>query len=203
MKISEIGFVYMITSPTNKIYVGSTIDLDKRIYDYKRLSCKRQPKLYNSLKKYGFNNHKFEVLWAGLLIDMYKYETMIGWGFNSLEPYNLNCKLPKLGNVYSVTSNESRQKMSISTKGMFHSIETKRKISNSKIGKKRSIEIKQKISKTQKKAIIQMDLNGNFIKEWDSAIDVSKSLNINCGNISMCCKNKLKQTRGFTWKFKK
>ena len=62
MKISEIGFIYMITSPTGRIYVGSTIDIDYRFSQYKRLQCKNQIKLYNSLIKHGFEKHNFEKL---------------------------------------------------------------------------------------------------------------------------------------------
>lgn len=54
--------IYKITSPTNRIYIGQTLNLKIRIRDYKRNSCKLQTKLYNSLNKYGFNNHQFEIL---------------------------------------------------------------------------------------------------------------------------------------------
>jgi len=60
MKISEIGFVYMIISPTNRIYVGSTVDIEERWADYYKYNCKSQLKLYNSLNKYGYEAHTFE-----------------------------------------------------------------------------------------------------------------------------------------------
>jgi group I intron endonuclease len=54
--------IYKITSPTNKIYIGQSWQIEKRIVFYKNLCCVDQRKLYNSLKKYGWNKHKFEVL---------------------------------------------------------------------------------------------------------------------------------------------
>lgn len=54
--------VYKITSPSGKIYIGLTTDAYVRLYSYKGLKCKAQIKLYNSLKKHGVENHKFEVI---------------------------------------------------------------------------------------------------------------------------------------------
>ena len=51
--------IYKITSPTNKIYIGQSIDIENRFTKYKSLDCKNQVRLYNSLKKYGFDKHKF------------------------------------------------------------------------------------------------------------------------------------------------
>ena len=45
--------IYKITSPTKKIYIGQSINIEYRIESYKKLiRCKKQIKLYNSLKKY-------------------------------------------------------------------------------------------------------------------------------------------------------
>ncbi len=54
--------IYKLTSPTGKVYIGQSWDLAARKSHYRRLQCKKQPKLFNSLKKHGFDNHKFEIL---------------------------------------------------------------------------------------------------------------------------------------------
>ena len=54
--------IYKITSPSNKIYIGQSLDIDKRWYHYQNLRCKGQPQLYNSLIHHGINNHTFEIL---------------------------------------------------------------------------------------------------------------------------------------------
>ena len=56
--------IYKITSPSNKVYIGQSVNIQKRFRDYKSLkrSIKQQPRLYNSFVKYGVNNHLFEIL---------------------------------------------------------------------------------------------------------------------------------------------
>jgi len=54
--------IYKITSPSEKVYIGQTWDSNLRENHYQSLNCKGQPKLYNSLKKYGFHNHEFEII---------------------------------------------------------------------------------------------------------------------------------------------
>lgn len=59
----------------------------------------------------------------------------------------------------------------------------------------------QKRSKSNKKPIKQFDKLSNFIKEWDSAIDVQSKTGINQASIIKCCKNKLKTAGGFVWRY--
>jgi hydroxypyruvate isomerase len=60
---------------------------------------------------------------------------------------------------------------------------------------------KEAKSKKLKKPINQYDLNGNFIKRWDSATDISKKLGLNNSNIAQCCKEKLKTAHKHIWKY--
>ena len=122
----------MITNPMNKIYIGSTINIEQRWNSYKKYKCKDQPKIYNSLLKYGAENHKFEIIWEGSLEEMYKNETLLGQKFNVLDANNLNLCLPKLGDSYSCVSEETRNKIGKAHKGKILSKETKEKISLSK-----------------------------------------------------------------------
>lgn len=66
--------IYAIISPTNKIYIGQTVDIKKRFNKYKRLNCKLQYKLYNSLNKYGVDNHEFQVIEECTFKQMNTYE---------------------------------------------------------------------------------------------------------------------------------
>lgn len=49
--------------------------------------------------------------------------------------------------------------------------------------------------------IIQMDMDGNFIKEWNSIKEASCVLGIDNSCITKCCKGKRKSCGGFTWKY--
>lgn len=55
--------IYKITSPSNKVYIGQTWNFKRRMSEYKALNIKRQVYLYNSFIKYGFDSHKFDVLY--------------------------------------------------------------------------------------------------------------------------------------------
>ena len=50
------------------------------------------------------------------------------------------------------------------------------------------------------KKIVQYDLQMNIIKEFNSQMDASRELKINCSNISGCCLNKQKTCSGFIFK---
>ena len=54
--------IYKITNPKGKVYIGQAKDLEKREQDYKYQKGKGQPLLYNSIKKYGWDEHTFKVI---------------------------------------------------------------------------------------------------------------------------------------------
>jgi hypothetical protein len=81
--------------------------------------------------------------------------------------------------------------------GVNNSLKTKgRKDSNETIIKKGKAKIKYR------KPVIQCDLEDKPIKEWLSIAEASKSLKINNGGISSCCKNKTNYAGNFKWKYK-
>jgi group I intron endonuclease len=53
-----------------------------------------------------------------------------------------------------------------------------------------------------RKPLIQYDLEGNFIKEWGSTIEVQKTLGYSNSNISMNAIGKSKTAYGYKWKYK-
>jgi len=54
--------IYKITNPEGKIYVGQSKDIEKRKHDYRLLRNKNQIKIHRSIVKYGWENHKFEII---------------------------------------------------------------------------------------------------------------------------------------------
>lgn len=54
-------YIYRITSPTDRIYIGKTTNFKKRKQSYSRVR-KDQTLIHSSIKKYGIENHKFEVI---------------------------------------------------------------------------------------------------------------------------------------------
>ena len=51
------------------------------------------------------------------------------------------------------------------------------------------------------KPIGQYDLEGNFIKEWNSAAQIERDLGFNHSNISKCCLGRLKTSHNYKWAF--
>lgn len=67
--------------------------------------------------------------------------------------------------------------------------------------KTRGQERKIKRPDNRRKKVIQYDLNGNFIKIWNSATEVKQELKIHNGDIGKCCKGKHKTAGGYKWKY--
>lgn len=59
---------------------------------------------------------------------------------------------------------------------------------------------KYAIKKTSKK-INQYDLDGNFIKQWNSINEANRSFNRKKTRINDVCKNRCKQSMGYIWKY--
>ena len=60
----------------------------------------------------------------------------------------------------------------------------------------------QRISKKNNKPILQFDLKGNFIKEFESITQASKELNNSLDNISSCCLKRRRTSKGYIFRFK-
>lgn len=60
-------FIYKLTAPDGKVYIGQTVDLKRRLSEYKRGDVKKQPALRKSLENFGFDTHEVEVLFSGPL----------------------------------------------------------------------------------------------------------------------------------------
>ena len=55
--------IYKITNPNGKVYIGQSIDLERRLYYYKNLKQSNSQILLNrSFLKYGTVNHTFEII---------------------------------------------------------------------------------------------------------------------------------------------
>jgi hypothetical protein len=51
------------------------------------------------------------------------------------------------------------------------------------------------------KQVLQYDLDGNFIKKWNSVMDIERELGFKSGGISNCCLGKSKRSGKFIWKY--
>ena len=54
---------------------------------------------------------------------------------------------------------------------------------------------------TQREMVVQMDLNGNTIKEFESVSAAAQELNCHYQAISQCASGKIKTCCGYRWKY--
>jgi group I intron endonuclease len=107
------GVIYKITNPNDKIYIGCTIDFKRRLSEYRRLSINGQVKIYNSLSKYGFDKHVFEIIEECDNDTLHEREIYWIKYFNCIEE-GLNIRL---GNRTGSLTEDTKQKISAALKG--------------------------------------------------------------------------------------
>lgn len=166
-RLNNVG-IYKITNPKGLIYIGQSVNLFKRLSEYKGMTnCSKQFGIYNSLVKYGPNNHTYEILETCEISELNAKERYYQEKFNSVEK-GLNCRLTKSTDKSGKLSKETIDKLKAyqSTRP----VETIAKISESRkgkyvgelnhfYGKKLSIEHKAKLSEA-KKGVKNPNING-------------------------------------------
>jgi group I intron endonuclease len=193
--------IYKITSPSNKIYIGQSVNIETRFRKYKYLNCKRQTYLYNSFQKYGVENHKFEIIEECSLEQLNEREIYWGNYFNVLDKNGLNLRLGdargkcseemKLkigkGNKNKIMSEEARNNISKALKGRKitwdtpgpkgykHSEESKEKMRKPRVNK---WEREKLVSESIVKEIREKYSTGNYSKS-----DLSREYNVSWGTI--------------------
>lgn len=177
------GIIYKIISPSNKIYIGQTVNLYMRKAKYKRQDCKKQRKLYNSIVKYGWGNHTIEVIETIEIIDsrILLDEREIYW-INLFDSYNngLNCTEGGNSRHNYIVSDETREKLRIASTGRIVSDDTKQKIKEANLGKKHSEETKDKIKAKRKNQVITQETKDKMSKtrkEWHPKVNYDNLAN--------------------------
>jgi group I intron endonuclease len=166
--------IYKITSPSNNIYIGQSINLERRLARYKSNlnSSKGQIRLNRSFIKYGVENHLFEIVLECSIEELNTKERYYQELFDCVEN-GLNLRYTKTSDKSGKMSSESiakmvyykrnitpehREKLSEAGKnkevmptmlGKNHSEESKKKISQSLTGKVRSKEHCESIRKSK------------------------------------------------------
>lgn len=195
-----IGTIYKLTSPSNKCYIGQTINLVERkrtLYNPNKYYSGHR--LDNAIKKYGIENFQYEIIIQIVESNKEKLREKL----DELEKFYIE-KYDSYNNGYNMTlggsgsngcfqTEESKRKISEKAKGRKGSMlgrhlteEQRNKISNFAktrtgeknpfYGKTHSEEAKLKIGKANSIPILQLDLNENIITEFPSAKDAARSL---------------------------
>lgn len=133
--------IYKILSPTGKIYIGQSINIERRFKEYKGLHCISQRKLYFSLKKHGVENHIFDILEECSIEVLLEKETYYKEFYKVLKSPSLCCRIDGKGGKNSKSTNKliSEGNKGISrNKGRKQSLEERTLRSNIRTGYKPS-----------------------------------------------------------------
>lgn len=66
MERNKFYVIYKLTAPNGHFYIGQTSDIKVRFSQYRNMQDNHQPKLLNSIKKYGWESFKVELLYNGV-----------------------------------------------------------------------------------------------------------------------------------------
>lgn len=194
--------IYKITNPNERIYIGQSINIKYRFDTYRRLGkqVSSSPKLYRSLCKYGYLNHKFEVLEKCVVEKLNERERYWQDFYNAISNENLNCILTKTDTKKGIgkkISEKQKKQISLVHKGKKLSEETIEKIKTARAKQIITEEHKRKISKNSRAARIVLDLNTGVF--YNSAKELSKLYNINHNSLICRLMGRVKNKSQFTY----
>lgn len=211
MSENNCGIYKIINIINGKCYIGSSIDIKRRWKEHNRNLIKNNHinvHLQKSWNKHGKSSFLFEIIELvgdikNLVIREQYYLDEANL-FNSNILYNI-CTIAY--SAYGVKhTEETKNKMSISHKGLVHNKDTIIKMIQ--IKNKHSQNTKNKLSEINKgrvaqnkQPIYQLDLDNNIIKQWGSVTDAAKTLNLSISLICSVCRGKRKSTGGFKWQY--
>lgn len=199
--------IYIVTNcynDPNKVYIGKTKNSRKNNHKLK----------YGEQIEYTYIDGTDSLLhddWEPL--ESYWLEQFRQWGF---EIMNIN---KKGGGGPEIQSQNTKDKIGKKHKGRNVSLETRFKISESRKGqtqseetkKRKSLSLKGKIAgipKTKEhilkisKPIIQYTINNEYIKDWNSLVDVYRELGFKSGNICNNLTGRSKHAYNYIWRYK-
>ena len=196
--------VYKHTTPSNKVYIGLTKQTVSRRWR-KGEGYRKNIHFYRAIKKYGWDNIKHEILATNLSKeDAKRLEIQLIAEYNSTNPkfgYNItkggDCREVsketieriRIANTGKKRSPEQRQRYKAACKNRAvckRTPEWNAKISKSLIGNKRAVG-----NKSNRKPVLQVDLNGNFIARYDCAKDAAIVVKCTSSGINWACRENL------------
>lgn len=218
-----MGFIYKITSPTGRLYVGQTKHIARRINLYKYKIVKnvgwKNAMIMNSLQKYGWAAHKFEIIEEcgdEQLSEREKFwiKELNTYCFDN--PRNMNMSRGGEDGAKPWMHDLERRKQQSERftgegnpfYGKTHTPEQREKKSkqvseyNKKIGWQVPEWGVEKGRDIVRKPIVCYDRNGEFVKEFNCARTASKEMELEHTSISMCCNLKRTHVGGYVFRYK-
>lgn len=150
--------IYKITNPKGRIYIGQSVNIERRKKEYQKKSIRQQTILFRSIKKYGFDRHKFEVICECEENQLNELERYYQELYGAIGKKGMNCILTSCTSFSGRLSEETKRKIGAAHKGLKRSEEARRKMSIAKKGRPalphsflpKTEETKLKVSKANK-----------------------------------------------------
>lgn len=195
--------IYKITSPTKKVYIGQSIDIEDRFKCYKRLKCKGQVILYASFLKYGVENHKFEILIECEIIELNEKERYYQDLYSCIDKNGMNCILTKSSDRSGKLSEITKKKMSEAQKSMPPKNDDLRKNHSEKMKKNISNSNKLRLlnERNKKKVGVFCFNSDEKLHEFESIRECSRILGYDRKSISLSCRNVYNYAYGLSFRF--
>ena len=170
--------IYKITSPSNKVYIGQSVNIEKRFDFYIKMypRVRQQVRLYKSFLKYGVKHHKFETLIECDITELNNNERHYQDLYSVIGKMGLNCRLTKSNDKNGHLSEDVKSKISKSKKGIKPKIESILKSAKSNTGKKRSKEHCERISKTHKGKKLSDETKSKISKSLKGKVPYNKGI---------------------------
>lgn len=168
------GIIYKYTSPSGKCYVGQTLNEKRRRYTF--LNIKQSygsPKINNARKKYSPETFEYEVLFTYKTSDIDELRKVLG----DQEIFYIK-QLDTINQGYNCQE------------GGLHQINVMNEDSR-----------KSQIIKVSK-VVLQYSIDGTFIREWSSTMEIERELGIQHSLISQNCLGKTSHCREFLFRYK-
>lgn len=186
-----MGYIYILTSPSGKSYIGQTIRSIAKRFNAHRLESSRCAAISNAIQKYGWKN--FEKDWYECPDEDLNFdEDLLIREMGTLYPdgYNLT-----EGGGNGKPSEETRQKQRKAHLGKTMSITAKKNMSESRKGNKNH----------NSKKVYQYDLEGNLLRSFESSGEAALHINKNGSHIRTCARGieGHKTAYGFKWSYTK
>lgn len=180
--------IYKISSPSNRVYIGQSIDIEFRWSYYKNLRCKRQRILYNSFLKYGVENHIFEILEECNKNELNERERYWQDSFDVLSKRGMNLILTSTNDRSGELSKTVKEAISITRKRKFENenykkeimakimtSERNKKISDKLTGVKKTKEHSDKINKNPEKIRKTAEKHRGMKRSEETKIKMSRA----------------------------
>lgn len=222
--------IYKHTSPSGKIYIGQTSFKNPiqrwrqggkgylKINEYGQYL---QPAMANAINKYPWDQWKHEIIDCAdtheeadnleeYYISFYKsnnknygYNITSGGGGHNGQSPSIETRKKISESVKKLWENEDyRKNQEIKHKGITHSKESIEKARRANLGKKRTQETKDKLRQLKLRSIVQFNLQGNFINEYECAKDAALILNCSITSITNSCKGITKKCKDYIFIYK-